>query len=85
MIVGGPQLLYMNGFRAGCSLTDVFVVLQHNGADIAVLNVSFTLAKTLGESLLKLVEELEKKSGQTIMTADTIAKAMNRPIQQKAI
>lgn len=43
-----PQMLYMNGFKVGHSTTDAFIVIQHNGNDIAVLNFSYTLAKTLG-------------------------------------
>jgi len=79
-----PQL-YINGFKAGCSMSDVFVVLQHNGNDIAILNMSYTLAKTLGEALEKLIEQLEQKSGQKIMTAETIARAMVPEVEQKAI
>jgi|SRR5665213_836326 len=74
--------LYMNSFRMGASTADIFIVLQHNGADVAVLNISYTLAKTLGEALGKLIEQLENKSGQKIMTAHTIADAMKRTPSQ---
>jgi hypothetical protein len=79
-----PQLLYMNGFKAGYSTTDIFIVLQHNGMDVGVLNISYTLAKTLSESLQMLIKQLEQKTGQTIMTADTISKAMSRPSEPKS-
>jgi len=42
-----PQVLYMNGFKAGYSTTDVFIVLQQNGNDIAVLNILTRLQKHL--------------------------------------
>lgn len=79
-----PQL-YVNGFKAGCSTADVFVVIQHNGNDTAVLNMSFTLAKTLAEALDKVIEQLEQKSGQKIMTADTIARAIIPQAEQNVI
>ncbi len=60
--------LYANGFSLGTGNADLVTVLQLNGVPIAVLNMSYTLAKTLGESLLVAVKELEDKTGNEIMT-----------------
>jgi hypothetical protein len=79
-----PPLLYMNSFKAGITTTDVFVVLQHNGADVAVLNISYTLAKSLKEALQEIIERLERQTGQSIMTATTVAKAMRQPPENKS-
>jgi hypothetical protein len=84
MMGASPKLLYMNGFKVGYSATDVFIVLQRNGSDMGVLNISYTLAKTLSEALQTLIKELEQKTGQTIMTAQVISTAMSRPLETKS-
>jgi len=67
----GPNL-YTNGFVNGLGLTDSYLVLQANGRSLAVINMSLTVAKTLGQSLLAMVASYEQQSGQTVPTIDDL-------------
>lgn len=69
---GEAARIYANGFTLGMTNADVFVVLQQFGRPIAVVNVSYTLAKTLSQKLRDLVDDWEKKTGQTLQTTDSI-------------
>jgi hypothetical protein len=71
-----PQI-YANAFAAALGIGDVLLTFQKNGHPAAVLNLSFTVAKTLSVKLGLLVAELEKDSGQKIMTTDEVVKALN--------
>lgn len=70
---GVPQL-YFNGLVNVMSNGDVMTVLERNGAPIAVLNMSFTMAKSLSVALGQMVAQLEQMSGREIMTTLDIAK-----------
>lgn len=64
--------LYTNGFIIFVGQSDMGVILQKNGKDTAVINMSFTLAKTLAEKLGNTVREFEEKTGTLIMTTDVV-------------
>lgn len=70
---GVPQL-YFNGLVNAMSNGDVMTVLERNGAPIAVLNMSFTMAKSLSVALGQMVAQLEQMSGREIMTTLDIEK-----------
>ena len=60
--------IYVNSFAGGVSTADVFVILFSSNAPQAVLQMSYTVAKTMGQELTRIVGELEKQTGQTILT-----------------
>lgn len=64
--------IYANGFAIGMTNADVCIVLQRSGQPEAVVNVSYTLAKTLAQSLGQLVTEWESATGQKLQTTHTI-------------
>lgn len=66
--------LYANGFTLGLSNADTHIVLQFFGRPIAVVNMSYTLAKTLSGQLNALVRSWEEKTGATLQTTDMIDK-----------
>jgi len=70
--------LYVNGFVNGMGATDAYLILQTNGQTSLVVNLSLSLAKTLGQSLLDQVERYEKQTGQTIFTMQEIANLTTR-------
>jgi len=83
-VVPGPialpvNAIYTNGFKAGLTSGDVFVVLERNGTDLAVLNMSYTTAKTLAQALEALIQGLEITSKQKIMTAEYIGQLLASP------
>lgn len=47
---------------------DVIVILERNGQPVAVLNASYTVAKTLSVLLGNAIAQLEELSGHPIMT-----------------
>lgn len=64
--------IYFNGFITSVGIGDVMVILQQANKPVAILNMSYTLAKTLAEKLGVAIANLEKESGNTIMTTDDI-------------
>ena len=72
---GAASMLYANGFALGMTNADVFIVLQMFGRPVAVVNVSYTLAKTMALKLNALVADWERQTKQTLQTTDLIDNA----------
>lgn len=68
--------IYFNGFANSLGSGDVTIVLRQGKVPIAVLNTSFTVAKTLATKLGELVAFLEERTAQTIMTTDDVAQKL---------
>ncbi len=64
--------LYANGFVNGLGLTDAYIVLQANARPVAVVNLSMSVAKTLGQNLLAMIESYEQHTNQTVPTVDEL-------------
>lgn len=73
-----PELpaLYFNGFMTSLGSGDVTLVLQRNGKPVAVLNASYTIAKTLSMRLRDVIASLEADARHTILTTDDINRAV---------
>jgi hypothetical protein len=70
-----PQI-YLNGFALAQSLADVTIVAQTNGNPSAVLNMSFTTAKSLAIELDKIIKTFEEITGHTLLTMEDIKTKM---------
>lgn len=68
--------VYANGFMNALGNGDSTIVFQWNGNPVLVLNMSFTVSKTLALRLGKMIGDIEEGSGNTIMITDEIAKAL---------
>lgn len=68
--------IYCNGFTNAVGNSDVMVVLQQNGKPAGVVNMSFTIAKTLSQSLKEIIDSIEEKSNQSIMTTHEVEKIL---------
>jgi light-regulated signal transduction histidine kinase (bacteriophytochrome) len=66
--------IYTNGFQIVMSNADIAVLFTQNGKTAGVVNMSYTVAKTLSQKVDELIKRLETKSEQTIMTTDDIGK-----------
>lgn len=66
--------IYCNGFTNAVGNSDVMLVLQQNGKPAGVVNMSFTIAKTLSQSLKEIIDSIEQKSNQSIMTTHEVEK-----------
>jgi len=74
----GISAIYFNGFAAGMSMGDIAIPISLNGVHFATLNVSYSMAKTLAESLTEMISNLEKATGNHIMTAREIEAATSK-------
>lgn len=68
---GVPQI-YVNGFMNGLGTGDVHSVLERNGQPVAVLNMSFTVAKTFAQALAIVVSEVETRAGREMLTTHDV-------------
>jgi hypothetical protein len=64
--------VYLNGFALAQSLADVTLLAQTNGNPSAVLNMSFTTAKSLAIELDKMIKNFEELTGHTLLTIEDI-------------
>jgi hypothetical protein len=71
-------VLYVNGFVNSMTSGDVLTVLERNGRPVAVLNMSFTVAKTLSVGLGSTIAQLEEGAGQSMLTTQEVGKALER-------
>ncbi len=60
--------IYLNGFQTALTSADVVLVAETNGEPVALLNLSFTTAKTLAKALADTIALLETKSGREMLT-----------------
>ncbi len=72
------QKIYANGFSNAMGIGDIMILLKNSGKPIAVLNLSYTVAKTLSMKLGALISQLEDATGNAIMTTDDIKKSLSK-------
>ena len=70
--------VYANGFILGQTNSDIVLVLERNSRPVSILNLSFTLAKSLAVKLTQAVRELESRTQHEIMTTDMVSSAMEK-------
>jgi len=70
----GVPRVYVNGFVNGIGLSDIWCVLERNGQPEAIVNLSYTAAKSLAASLGQLIAILEEKTGRDMLTTRDIEK-----------
>lgn len=76
-----PQT-YANGFAAAISGADCQLVLERNGEPVAMLNISFTLAKTLALALGTMVSNFENATGQQLLTTHDVDSRFNQALAE---
>ncbi len=72
--------VYFNGFVNSISSGDIITVLERNGKPAAILNMSYTLAKTLAISLGQLVSQFEEGADRNILTTHDVESVLRRGI-----
>ena len=75
--------LYINGFITFFSQADMGLVLEQNDKPTAIINMSYTLAKTLVEKLGNTIRDFEDKTGNIIMTTEYIAHKMKQELSDE--
>ena len=76
--------LYANGFTNALSSADIVIVLERQNEPVAVLNVSYTTAKSLAQKLSQLISNLEKASNQSIMTTDLVDSFLSQATESQS-
>lgn len=74
----GVLRLYANGFSLGLTNADAHIILHQFGQPVAILNLSYTLAKTLSLKLGRIVAEWETRTGQQLVTTDKLDLAFSK-------
>lgn len=70
--------LYVNGFVNIIGSSDICTVLECNNNAIAVVNMSYTTAKSYALLLGRLIATLEAQTGREIMTTDIVDTGMGK-------
>lgn len=68
--------IYFNGFIQSIGTGDIAIVIKRNNNPVALLNTSYTVAKTFAQKLNDLISRLEFKTSNTIMTTEDISKKL---------
>lgn len=79
---GVPEI-YANGFAVGLSGADGSVILERNGSPVAILNVSYTLAKTLALALGTAVSNFEQNTGQQLLTTHDVDRLFRKKVDEE--
>ena len=74
--------IYFNGFANGISTGDIIMALEKNSAPVGVINMSFSVAKTLSVSLGTIIASIEEASGQPIMTTHELQAFMEKDAEK---
>jgi hypothetical protein len=59
---------YFNGVAVATGVGDIIITLSSNGTPFLTVNTTASIAKTLGLSLLKSVENMETMMGQKVLS-----------------
>ena len=73
--------VYANGYSTATGQGDIALLFQRNGKAVSVLNLSFSVAKTLALTLGQTIKDLENKTENNIMTVHDIQKALGKEIE----
>jgi len=65
---GVPEI-YVNGFANGLSHADVVTAFMRNGRPAALINMSYTTAKTYSIMLAQLISQFEEKTDRSMLTS----------------
>ena len=78
VVSGELPVVYANGFSLGLTNADVVIVLMRNARPAQVVNMSYTLAKTLHTKLARVVEDFEASAGRNLLTTDDVDAAIKK-------
>jgi hypothetical protein len=75
------QKIYANGFALGLGNADMYVLLQFFGKPTAVVNLSYTLAKTLQDRLGQVIAGFEARTERKMLKTDEVDAAFGREVK----
>jgi hypothetical protein len=75
-IDAGVPEIYFNGFVISISGSDVMTGLERNGKPVVILNMSYTIAKTLAISLGQIISQFEEGVERNMLTTHDVERAL---------
>ncbi len=75
--------IYFNGFAIVPGTSDFAISLELNGQPAALLNCSYTISKSLAETIGTSISSLETLTGNEIMTNSDIVTAIEKQADEK--
>lgn len=78
LALSGIPSLYFNGFQIAVGNSDIVLLLKRNSETIQITNMSYTIAKTLAVKLSQIIQSLETKSDNQIMTTDYLNNVLSK-------
>jgi predicted ThiF/HesA family dinucleotide-utilizing enzyme len=69
---GGAPEHYTNGCTLGLGSSDIVILLERNNDPVAIVNLSFTSAKSLAVGIGALIAQIEERAQREIMTSNDI-------------
>ena len=74
---------YVNGFMNAYYTSDIIIVFTKNRKNEVIINMSYTLAKSLAGRLTNLITAFEKRTSHEIMTTEYITAKMQESIEKE--
>jgi hypothetical protein len=71
-LAGDVPTFYFNGYVTHLGTGDILTILEKNGKPVAVLNMSYTMAKSFSASLGTMIAKLEETSGRNMLTTQDV-------------
>ena len=63
---------YANGFAIGMSNADAHILFQLNGKPVVMMNMSYTLTKTLHQKLENMIKQFETGAKRPMLTTTQV-------------
>lgn len=79
---GVPQI-YFNGFAAALSTGDITAVVERNGQPTAILNMSFTVAKSFSVALGGVIAALETLASRDMLTTTDLERVFQQEEEKR--
>jgi len=76
--------IYFNGFVNAVGHGDILIILERNTKPVAILNASYSVAKTLAIKLNEIVQKFEADMDHEIMTTDDVQSKALKIAKRKA-
>ena len=71
-------LVYINGFNAGLSNSEISAILMHDNIPAIKLVMPLPVAKTLAGALTELVGKYEEATGTAVPTVEELAQLLSK-------
>ena len=75
--------LYTNGFQVSVTNADISLILKLDQRPTHVINLSYTLAKTLSVKMAGVVSQFEEAVGRDMLTTEQVDEAFRAMVEKR--